>query len=331
MNRSGLLSFFGSCWTRLLIHEFSDEAIGPSATPSRDLGHWEIAKLLAARYWQWWQKGKPVWEPTIFVLTIVMLLLAVKQYYDSTDQLSRVDKISQRISTQYLNSFPTTIPTITEFINGTQKELDVMVDYAGYGQFSAPHEFGDYLAALRRVSEKATVRMVIYDRVIAKKAHTEQFPEPQYPSLKESPRFQLYFEDRHANLLGKCPFADFKNRLAYADFIDRLLLQQARYQSELTESKKLQIQYIHGSQSLVFMWLRDGRDAIFSFKNQGTNELRELSFTTSDTNLAAVFGGIFEKTWLETTPPNQRGEEWSATNDQVTDLCSNGTIADRLH
>jgi len=288
--------------------------------------HW-IRSWLAA-WMKWWKKYKPIWEPVIFVLTIVMLGLAIKQYRDSSKQLEKVDQVSQRISTQYLNPFPSTLPFIRDFILGTQNGLDLMIDYAGYGQFSSPRVFQTYFEALESLPPKRPIRMLIYDNELAKAAHKEQFAKEQYPTLKEGQNFQTYFTDYHVDYLRNCNFQVFKTNLEYQDFIDMLLSEQVSYQTELAKKNGVQIRYAHGpSQFLVFLWIRDGRDAIFSFKNQGdNNQLRELSFTTSDTTLTEkVFRGIFEDAWTNADPAKQAsGKQISPHAIQTRSSCPNG-------
>ena len=89
-------------------------------------------------------------EPVVFVLAVLAIIFAIIQFFDSghqyrklTDITSRLEPIADHLepvpsrlkeivnsmSTRYVGEFPHDIKDLTEVVGGTQKKLDIMVDY----------------------------------------------------------------------------------------------------------------------------------------------------------------------------------------------------------
>jgi len=259
------------------------------------------------------------------IVTILMLCLAIKQYHDSASQLDKINKISERISTKFLKDFPSTVGPIGEFISHTEDELDIMVDFIGYGDFSSTSDFDKlYWPELQKLSQERKVRIIAYDDNTAREALKRQFPNgpggAAFSKLRTCRAFKDYLTLRHHDSLVKFP--NYVETLNYNDFVNLLLHDEQYYQTELERHKMANLRYSHGPQFAVLLWIRDGRHAIFSFPFTNQELLQKLSddgqqktvqaltaekilrdlskevtFQSSDKDLIDVFKELFEEEW----------------------------------
>lgn len=277
--------------------------------------------------WERWNKIKPFWDLVVVFLTVIMLYLAFRQYRDSKSQLEQINLVSERISTKYLKDFPSTLGPIGQFISHTENHLDIMLDFLGYGDFSSPDDFENlYISELKKLCLTKKVRIIIYDNETAREALKRQFPNNEngdvFSKFKASRAFEGYFVGHHKTYLGNTSYSDFIKNLKYEQFLGLLLDDEDVHRKELENLKMVQIHRAHGPQFAVLLWIRDGRDAVFSFpfsdqellqklsanqlsaemKRVSGNDLleqlsKEVTFQSSDRDLINVFQELFEEEW----------------------------------
>ena len=74
------------------------------------------------------------------LLSVLALLFAIQEFRDSKQQISTLETIGKKVelaadgaSTKYIGAFPDNLPTVTEVVQQTCENLDIMADVAGYG------------------------------------------------------------------------------------------------------------------------------------------------------------------------------------------------------
>jgi hypothetical protein len=283
-------------------------------------------------HWRW-PSGAPVIEVIEaegFLLGVLCLVFALRQYRDAKDHTASLQEntsilteakstlqentatlaeVREHISTKFLATFPSNIPELTQFISGIPHEFDIMVDFAGYGQYSVPDQFAGYFAALEECARHANIRMLVYGPGIAKLAIKQQWPESAFEEELKASRL-IRFMDSHQDLIRPLSSEQFRQRLTYDKFIEFQLQVQMQSKDQLERIKNINIRTIDDAEFVLIAWIRDDEHAIFSFKNRGTT-LRELAFSTRDTALLHVFRGMFKRLWDANEP---KGEQVKAAS-----------------
>jgi hypothetical protein len=264
-------------------------------------------------------------------LSIVGLLFAFDQFFASRQQLRTLHTLGNEVelategahaaadaaSTRYIADFPYNLPTVTEVVQGTCENLDIMSDVAGYGQFSAQDSFLKYLHEIEAVStttldvsrkgkncagrtpskskgsDTIGVRMLVYDPVLLQPG-AYQFREPNYRKLSQTDTFKSYFA-RHKEL---------RSPSNYKEFLQAMKQAHLNYVHELI-SNGVEVRFTD-HRYMVYIWMHDDADAAFAFHYQGdyqSNTEREITFRTRDAKLIDAFRNIFNLEWEKGKAP----------------------------
>jgi hypothetical protein len=265
----------------------------------------------------------------MFLLAVVAILFSVDQYIGSrkldrlnTQILETAKQTADATTSRFVGRFPANVPQITEVASQTCEALNIMADVPGYGQFSAQKQFRDYLSAVERVASTPleesshtnsclgktpvsqlpggtiNVRLLVFDPDLMHKRIANQFRKYEgtgYEALKNNPLFISYFSvhkrrPQPANL---------------HEFVQVLEQSNVEYVHEL-KNHGIDIR-VSDHPYMLFLWLRDGEDAVFSFDYQrgahGEEEEEEIPFRTRDTKLLSALSGIFENEWGRAKQP----------------------------
>jgi hypothetical protein len=236
----------------------------------------------AARVRDW----RRVAETVGLFLTVAALILAAKQFVDSTAQHAKLEQIASTLSTQPVGTFPDNLDAIIQAVRNTRRELHIMADVVAYGHFSAPAKFDAYKDAVKQLRHrKCEVTILAY----ADQAHDDvikaQFRSERFGDLKRQPVFVEFFK-----VHDKIPVPG-----TYEDFLAVLQRRQAQFAAELNDAGVLIKRLDNVADIPFFLWLCDGEEAIFSFYNLGEN-VREVSFRTLDGNLVTAMNEVYRET-----------------------------------
>jgi hypothetical protein len=228
------------------------------------------------------ENAKDWMEVVTFILAIIAIVFAVVQFSDSRHLL-------EETSTKYIGSFPDNMDDINSLLDRSHQELLVLVDYPGYGLYSKPDKFEDYIKKiikLRQTTPLQRVRMLIYSsRVQEMKFKQEQFEKESWEKIKADPRFKALFGTYHIEM---------ETPKTYDSFINSILTLQAQTEKKLCNNG-VEIEHIDQS-SAIFFWLEDENSAVFAINNRaGAN--RELSFNTRDGKLIDSLQSMFNRLW----------------------------------
>ncbi len=201
-------------------------------------------------------------------------------------------KIADSMSTSYIGEFPKNMDAIIKVTGAAAKKLDIMVDFAGYGNYSNPEAFNTYFRTLLdpHRGKRITVRVLLYDEKAGRESRDRQLRQ-NFEKERGSEIFQRYFHEEHVT---------FSLPQTYEQFSQDLTEIEKQYEQQLTE-KGVEIR--HTPQTLLFyVWLEDDEEAIFSFQNTEGGE-REISFHTRDTALIRTFENTFQRVWNDHANP----------------------------
>lgn len=226
-----------------------------------------------------------IFELASLLLAVLAILFAVLQYLDSKRLEAHITQIAQSMSTAYVGEFPNNIKEINRVVSNAKKELDIVADVPGYGQYSRPKESDDYIQTLLNLRPQADIRMLIYDEPSAKASRKRQFASQEFAKLTTTSEFKHYFEDVWPTLEKP------KNK---EEFMEDLQQKQNDYEKLLLQ-KHINIRRFTGR--LMFnLWLQDHAEAILSFEHNAKDET-QVSFRTRDGNMIATFQNTFDQLW----------------------------------
>lgn len=246
---------------------------------------------LRARYP--WLPDLPAGE----LLAFLAISFAIVQFIDARRQEGAMTKIALSMSTRFIGPFPKNLKEIAEVVSKASRHVYAIVDFVGYGQYSAPEIYTMYLHALENaLMRKVEIRIICYDSVAAGKDLLQQFPDDpeKFEGKRNQDIFRKYFEIHK----GVDPPTD--NAGLRAILKDR----QEANATQLS-AKGLKINFAPDSPAFFF-WLEDDQEAVFAFKNVSQAE-RGLSFRTQDAHLVQQFRDIFDRRWKAPGPTAPAG------------------------
>lgn len=189
---------------------------------------------------------------------------------------------------QYLGTWPGLQPALRALLLRTEQELDIMTGPLGYGMFSRPEEFREYLAIIKQNLIRGNkVRILINAPSVEMQQIRNQFLLVDFEELKRKPEFE-----RFISIFAKPPSS-------YDDFVNNLLKMEQSYTAELL-NLGAQIRY-SSSPIATFFWGRDKVEGIISFERT-SGSTRESSFLTRDVHLLQELQSLFDEQWLRSNP-----------------------------
>lgn len=226
-------------------------------------------------------------------LTIIALLLSIYQLYQADKTEKEIKGISESISTRYVDTFPRNMPEITNLIGTTKNSLLIVTDVAAYAQYSGPGAFDEYNSVLHRLAspdKKIDIKLLCYDSETESVYREKQFGiknEEEFKKLQDTEMYKAWIRHRG----GKNPPQSVK------DFYDLLHERNRTFLNDLSD-RNVKIK-VTKKELPVFLWIVDGKEAIFSFYNYGKSP-REVSFRTIDQNLIKKLQEIADTAFTDT-------------------------------
>jgi hypothetical protein len=146
------------------------------------------------RRWAWW----PHWN-SADLLAIIAIAFAIVQFLDARheeralgkqenrmieltnqigEQAGKMESITLSMSTRFAGPFPENLKEIVDLISKAHRHLKVIVDFPGYGQYSAPAMQLDYRHKLELArSHDVAVQIICYNETLASQDRLDQFPD----------------------------------------------------------------------------------------------------------------------------------------------------------
>lgn len=226
-------------------------------------------------------------------LAALAIVTASVQFFDSRNQKRKMDEIAGSMSTRFVGVFPKNMTEIIDIVDRASGSLDIMIDICAYGHYSNPLLFLNYVQAIERAVQQRnlTVRMIIYDE--------NQARSDQEASVFGSANF---FEEERKSLRYTNFFKKRKNTISEPQSVEefkKMLASEQRSYTQRFLHDGIEIRTV-SEDLLMFMWLDDNQDAVFSFR--GDRGERELSFRTRDGNLLTTLRYVFDQIWVQAKP-----------------------------
>jgi hypothetical protein len=117
--------------------------------------------------------GRNALDRTALALAVAAIVFACWQFVDSRLQERRLETLADEMSTRSLGLFPKDMDDINQVVTNSNRSLDIMTDFVGYGHFSAPDQFARYLGQLQRLGPQ--VRLLVYTVEKGQRVHNLQF------------------------------------------------------------------------------------------------------------------------------------------------------------
>lgn len=220
-------------------------------------------------------------DRTTLALAIAAITFSIWQFRDARMEEARMEGLSDQLSTKFVGFFPKDLKVINSMLDQTQRKLDIMADFAGYGHYSARLDFKDYLRKLEDLRSKNSIpiRLLVYTTAQGTRAHNKQFTEKNFnDDLKDAQknsdsRLKRFVDDCHGGVLPT----------SKAEF-DSLLFQMQRQYLQTLQQHGVQIR-ITDNEFPFFLWNEDDDEAVFAFLNEDQPGAREASFYTRDSRL----------------------------------------------
>lgn len=259
------------------------------------------------------------------VLAVIALVFAVEQFHDAKEQSNTLTKVAttaqqaaeaakqaaEAASTRAIPTFPGSLADITEVVQNTCEDMDIMADVAGYGHYSATDQFVQYRLAIEKMAatplaetrkdpdcsglkasngngtDKVYFHVLFYAPDVLEKILNQQFPESSFLERSKSKIFKEYFHRHPPTPQNNTEFVQAIKRenLEYARDFDRLGLEVRFCTHQLP----------------LYLWTHDQAEAafVFNYRDPVTGNATEIPFRTVDSKLITVFKGMFDTEWKE--------------------------------
>jgi hypothetical protein len=98
------------------------------------------------------------------IIALITVVISFMQIQSANMTANTVKKVEESISTRYVEQFPTSMTKINELLNEAKKEIIIFEDVLGYGLFSNPEKFHEYLTILdKAASNNKKIEIVVYN------------------------------------------------------------------------------------------------------------------------------------------------------------------------
>ncbi len=149
-------------------------------------------------------------------------------------QKDKIEQIVLSVHTSFIGKFPLDLEKITELVRNAKDgdDLWVLVDFLGYGIYSDPERFEEYVRAL--IEAKANVRILIHDDAAAKNTLEMQFKRVRFGELRKTANFR-HFLDHYRKVISSDEPAQ------YEDFLNTLVEVQDHFCQQLTAKAHIDV------------------------------------------------------------------------------------------
>lgn len=140
------------------------------------------------------------WTIISLILSIGMMAFAVVQsiqlvrvadrlevqHNNTSDLLENTKAIFDNTATHYIDDFPTFLPKISQLISNAKEEIIIFQDVTGYGLFSSPDKFQEYIDILwKKAHDGKKISLISYNAELSYQCRSEQFGVADISSKEE--------------------------------------------------------------------------------------------------------------------------------------------------
>jgi len=141
------------------------------------------------------------------LLAFVAVIFAIVQFLDARGEEKEMREVGERMndvvnkmSTRGIGAFPKNMDSIIELVKSAKHSIRIIVDYPGYGQYSAPQRHKEYLGVLSEAAANRDIefQLVSYDDILTSQESAQEFPAANIHSMRKTDlaMFKQFFEFR---------------------------------------------------------------------------------------------------------------------------------------
>jgi len=303
--------------------------------PPSPLGRWRAGWNKYCRFHERFLK------PIEGILAIAAIIFAGIQFrhsksiIDTSKHLNAITAdLADKATNKYIGNFPNNIGGIDAVMDNTCHKLNIMVDFAAYGGYSATNRpnFDDYSETLIRAvsstwddknnqnkciginkvpgESNVQVKLLLFSPAQRRLALQSQIgddflDEKKYPDARAT--FKRFFKKNFYLIGQESPDTYLQKvlsggKVGYDDFVAKL--EQANSNEErIFRQRGIEIKFSN-EPYLIYLWMHDDKEAAFSFyMHRATRDNSvETTFSTRDKDLLRTFNNIFEDEWNRACP-----------------------------
>ncbi len=249
---------------------------------------------------------RPVLDHALAIVAILAGVIAVvyewKLHRGFEAQKEEISEIVLSVHTRHVGDWPDHLRHISGLVSRATSgdELIILVDHIGYGHYSRPEDYDDYLTKLEQArGSDVKIRMLTYAEVLARTRLEQQFEGAFDPKSTEFKKYANFY----GRLIDKTP-------TTYAEFLSLALHVEGELVSRITEVRTtedaIKVSTIEdaGDEEAFFWMLRRGdspKEMLFAYPKFGSGRTGH-AFITRELNFMTVFAKQFDEKWKNSTP-----------------------------
>jgi hypothetical protein len=126
------------------------------------------------------------WILLEYILAVVSIVGIVLAFWAAIESRKQTNELKRSLSTRVVAEFPGNLPDLITMLDKARDKIDIWEDTIGYGEFSAPEKFQEYLGVLEK--KRSLVHVHYYDQNTTLVARLRQFRPDEvtlYAGLKD--------------------------------------------------------------------------------------------------------------------------------------------------
>lgn len=225
-------------------------------------------------------------ENFALILTIVALIIALKQFREARLQAESLGNIKDSLSTRFIDQFPGYTSEILSLIKKAKSKITIVCDVPGFAGLSDPGFWLEYRQELeRKLTNGISVDIICYGEEKCRSIYIEQFSDAKFnwEEWKKN-------KDNFSKLSKYLKIKGFKdqspNEITYIDFENLLVSDKQAIEYHFQQANIIECNV----ELTTFFWIADNKQAVFAFPAGGTKKQGYFTygFTTSDPRLISA-------------------------------------------
>ncbi|MFZ1925412.1 MAG: hypothetical protein WAU42_04625 [Solirubrobacteraceae bacterium] len=291
----------------------------------------------------------------IAVASLLITVYALRKGFDQAKEVERVRKaadatldrlelVTQALSTRVLGKWPKVLRRQAELIKRTKRYLKIVVDVPSYGIFSDFNGHEEYQLALedclRKGHELSTIflnkksRRKLNEEFFAPK-EAESWPQPFADAVRE---WHTRAETYDPTLPESTNFEEYLNALEHINQHTLRRLENAARTGGDHLGRKLFTPLETDTMFPLYLWIRDGDEAIFTVAMLSFGIQHEITFITSDFGLVKALEAAYDRYMnrlvagsaaVATDGPHAPGATLGVVPDDIPNAGSGWPVAER--
>lgn len=218
----------------------------------------------------------------------------------ASDTLDRLELVTEALPTRVLGEFPEVLERHAEFIERTERYLKIVVDVPSYGIFSDFAGYQAYQRALEDCLLHGRDLSIIFLTKMGRRKLNEEFATQEARSW--APQYAEGVREWHTRAKAYDPtlpeatsFDEYLNVLEHTNEHALKRLENAAMTGSDRVGRKLFTLRETSSMFPLYLWVRDGEEAVFAVAMLSVGIAREIAFITRDLGLVKALEAAYDR------------------------------------